>query len=343
MSARRRPVRPAGRRGFAPAAPAAVAERLEDRVVLDGSGFVPGNVAADASNGTLRVTGDAVRNSVSVALVAANTYEVRAFEGGTVNGAGDRQTFAGVTRFVVVQTGGGDDSVGVFGLEGGPEFVTEGIYVGTGAGDDRVEFRAVRTRGYLAAITGDGADFVRSGGIGIAGDTVATDWFIFTGAGDDHAQFRGVTARGAFVASLEAGRDRLFTEDSVVGGTYFAYGGAGDDQIVSTRDRINTAGPAGFLYMSGGDGADALGVVASAVAGTTFLDPNAGDDAVRAERGAFGGVFYAYLGAGDDRLELEGNAFAAAAVYSGDAGADTLIEVGNAGGAGGVFRYLFEA
>ena len=341
MFARRAPLRrPTRRPGFTPAPSAEV---LEDRLVLDGSGVVVGNVAAAASDGILRVTGDGLRNSVSVALVAANTYEVRAFEGGTVNGAGDRQTFAGVTRFVVVQTGGGDDSVGVFGIEGGPEFVTEGVYVGTGAGNDRVEFRAVQTRGYLAAITGDGSDFVRSGGIGFTGDTVATDWFVFTGAGDDLAQFRGVTAGGAFVASLEDGRDRLFTEEVTVGGTYFAYGGAGDDQLVSTRDAINTADPAGFLYMSGGDGADTLGVVASSVAGTTFFDPNAGNDTVRADRGAFGGVFYAYLGAGDDRLELENNMFAAAAVYSGDAGADSLIEVGNAESAGGVFRYLFEA
>jgi len=126
-------------------------ERLEDRETP-----AAGNVSVVLSGAQLYVTGDVFDNAVSVQQDANGNIFVFGAFGTAVNGRGMVFVGNGILRDVVVRGGGGNDLIDVAGL-----FVTGGITVETGNGNDTVQLRNV-TAPYLAVYTRGGDDTLMS-------------------------------------------------------------------------------------------------------------------------------------------------------------------------------------
>ena len=349
--------RPAAQLRAAAATAADPSERLEERLVL------AGNVTATVANGTLFVTGDDAGNGFTVSQVRADagTYEVRpdfdpvvGAAGTTVNGSGDTFVATGVTQFLVIRTGAGNDDVAVVGQDSvGPAGIAGGVYVETGAGDDAVRLTGLNTAGYVAAVLGFGNDTLQSGRAGLGGPAVdpegiaASEFFVFGGFGNDAARVVGTRTTGDFAAVMGEGDDAFETANLRVTGNFFFYGQGGADAYTSTGDTLNASGAAGaFAFVSGGDDADRFAFSDLTVAaGTTLLDLGVGADVVTSTGGTFAGPLFVYLGRDTDTLTLTGNTYLGTTVFSGDAGIDVLIDGGgnvSVGPGAAVFPFDFE-
>ncbi len=124
-------------------------EKLEQKQLLAGDVFV------SVANGSLLIEGDAQDNQVSVSAGdERGSFIVRGENGTNVNyegSEGDSQEVSGVRRDIVVNTGGGDDSVTIDGVR------ARRLTVRTGAGNDVVSVLNSRAVD-LAFATGSGND-----------------------------------------------------------------------------------------------------------------------------------------------------------------------------------------
>ena len=318
--------RPAARRRFSGSLSAAVVrvEALEERRLL--------TATVTNADGVLYVTADADDDRIVVRQTGEHRFAVAA-----AVGQDDEPVtlgeFGGVTEFVVVLSGGGNDDVTVSGAGGVPS-VSQGVYVGTGDGADVVRFLGIETDGYLAAITGAGIDTVYAGpGDGGAGGSRADIFYAFTEGATDFVVAEELRTDRDFVAVLGDGDDELSTRNLDVGDTSFVFGQAGDDRVLSEGDRYGTNAGGGdgtdrFAYVVLGEGDDTATVSGATVNDMAVLFGEAGADLVTVENSTLAGNAFALLGDGDDRIvvdgEQTGNAFLAAVVLDGGAGTDTV-------------------
>jgi FKBP-type peptidyl-prolyl cis-trans isomerase FkpA len=148
-----------------------------------------GNVTAQVIGGTLFVDGDAGANSVVIAGTGWRSVCVSSGDGSTtINGLAPSEAplIGGITRGIVVQTGDGEDTVR---LEG----VQNRNYIGvfTGGGEDVVTLVGVNCRGGAEVVTGDADDTVR-----VIDSTFRKTLLVDLGVGDDQLEVTESNVRG---------------------------------------------------------------------------------------------------------------------------------------------------
>lgn len=174
-------------------------EQLENRLVL------AGNVLAEVTGSTLRITGDQFDNSLSIVGYLGGGVSVLGFDT-SVNGGTDGLFFSGVDR-VEISTGDGDDQIGstwsfavdvIFDMGHGNDYVSAtawymvgNLTIATGDGNDRIDLKTPLHTGSVQIDSGNGNDIIQVALTLIEGDLAidagnGNDVVVLSAWGSDH-------------------------------------------------------------------------------------------------------------------------------------------------------------
>ena len=165
-----------------------------------------GDVTAKVVRGRLIVKGDRESNDIRIDQtdLAEGQYRLYTGEGSetTFNGQAGEIIISGVTRGVKINTGAGDDSLDMDGVN-----VFGDLSIRTGAGDDWVDLSGVEVDGDVSIKTGGGAD-----GVKLAGLTVGENLKIATGRHADIIEINNSQILGDTRIATGGGNDELLLE-----------------------------------------------------------------------------------------------------------------------------------
>ncbi len=235
-------------------------------------------LAADLSvaviGGDLVITGDAEPNSFI--LRSGDDFNeqfqiVNRIFGDTINGQLDDLFVSGVTGNVIINTGGGDDVVRIFGDGPGPLEFPGDLRINLGDGGDQLFLGHAEFNFDFQLPLAIGDDLIIEGG---AGD----DYFELTAlqVTDD---FNIIDTQGSNALNMLPGFFFAFSDESTtVGDDFTIITGSGNDEIGIDQAVV---GDNLFVVVDGGD--DAVFLVNSEVSGTTFVNLGDGSDALESE------------------------------------------------------------
>lgn len=235
-------------------------------------------LAADLSvaviGGDLVITGDAEPNSFILSsgdvLNEQFRIENRIF-GDTINGQFDELFISGVTGNVIINTGGADDVVRIFGDGPGPLAFPGDLRINLGDGEDQLFLGHAQFNFDFQLPLAIGDDLIIEGG---AGD----DSFELTAlqVTDD---FNIIDTQGSNALNMLPGFFFAFDDESTtVGDDFTVIMGSGNDEIGIDQAVV---GDNLFVVANGGD--DAVFVVNSEVHGSTFVNLGSGSNEMQAE------------------------------------------------------------
>ncbi len=200
--------------------------------------------------------------------------------------------------------------------------------VGTGVGDDSVEFNAMnRAHGNLTVNTGNGDDqvYVTDTSVWYAHLETKGDFDVSTGRGDDYVFIRGLEAVSDADITTGEGQDQVTVNNSSVG---FSHDAWNDDMLTGSLN-IDAGEDRDFVYLydtraandidvdlGEGDNVTWIGDLTAGIprqfggetqAGNIRVNSGDGRDSVAIVRSRATDSIMAELGAGDDELGVEFN------------------------------------
>lgn len=210
------------------------------------------SVTATLKGGALVVVGDDTASTLVIhATPQAGTLVIEGVAGELINGASSAE-FAGVTRGITLDLGGGDDELLLTPQGQGvldPELVVPALSVRSGEGDDLLVLERVRVAGKLAVDSGPGADAVVA----------------FLSTLEGNARFASADGDDALVLVFNTSAARALRADL----------GAGNDVFGFDNGRLE--GKTSLLF---GTGDDLAGFSDIGFGATAKIDGGAGSDGV---------------------------------------------------------------
>jgi len=280
-------------------------EALEPRLLLDG------NVVASVVKGSLRITGDAGNNDITIAWGGgADSFLITGNSGTTVNG-GAADTLTGVTKHVKINMKEGDDRVELDAVT-----IPKKLIAKTGLGNDTVIVNA--NCGRKATFkTGSGDDTIDVVNSNFYGNVVAK-----TGTGNDLISLDSIDFKKKTVAVMGSGDDSLSVTVVNFFGKVVAKGAGGDDTI--TIEQVDFRRKATFKTARGEDKVDIYNVD---FFGKTVINTGGNNDQILTDFIDFNARLLVKAGAGDDYAYAKDCGFSGGLAHGGP-GTDTYEDGG---------------
>ncbi len=296
-------------------------EQFEQRRLL----AVTATITSDADGNHLIITGDAANDEVSIFGTGNGEFLVSGINSTLVNGAAS-DTFSGITGSIILDLGGGDDTVTMDDVLVARDIIFED----TGGGDDMVilgDLGVVSTGGNLEIGTGDGDDEVSMRNYNVF---VGANCYIDTAEGNDALDIDGASAAlDIQIADDTEGLDEDNTYSCLItgvtsGANLGVYGDAGKSSVA-----VLNSSALWYLYVQMEEGANTIYVDTCYSAGYITLSageyetPGAGvavnpayNSSINVFRCASLGL-QVYGGNGNDTLNVQGNLITAQPPFEG--------------------------
>jgi hypothetical protein len=236
---------------------------------LESRALMAGDVTAAVIGNELHIHGDDQANAFAIVRTPnAGAFQiVRTDANTTINGSLNPYLAMGVTGGFVIESGAGNDRVGIHGASiGGALNIDTGVDVGA----DIVNLVGVFVAGNLTVNTGAGVDVVSLVSVRVTGSSTLN-----TGAGNDVLSVSLSRFFGSYALDMGTGNDAFASSSSGFRGTVGVDMGTGNDSVVLASSVFRDS-----VSIALGDGDDRMALLFSRFDSVLTADGGIGSDAL---------------------------------------------------------------